>query len=156
MPFEVKVTVDGEQQTLAKFSNLNHAISTWQSALNPIQTYLMNFFQNDVYESEGAAYGSVWAALAPSTLRQKLKRWGNTTILIASGKMKNSYQAQSGPLYLAIYNTAQSNKGAPYPYFHQHGTRKMPQRLLMKMDDERTKQVKLMIVEALNVKINSI
>jgi hypothetical protein len=156
MPFEAKISIDGDTTVLAKFSNINHAVKTWNDAIDPIQTYLMNFFQNDVYTSEGSVYGNVWAALSEPYATQKLKRYGNTTILIATGKMRSSYAAQSGPLYLAIKNTAQSDKGAFYAKFHQTGTRKMPKRLLMQMDAERTKQVKLLIIAALKVKINNL
>lgn len=154
--FNVSITVDGESKVLAKFSNLNHAIKTFGEATSKIGSYLMDFYQNQVYESEGGVYGSVWAALSSRYAKQKLRRWGATTILIASGKMKNSYQMQSGPLYIWLQNTAQSKEGKYYAKFHQTGTRKMPKRILMKLDKTREDEVKKMIVEALNVKINSL
>lgn len=150
MPFSVSINVDGEDHVLVKFSNLNHAVKTWQTALGPIEKYLMEFFQNKVFDTEGAVYGSAWAALSPTYAAQKLRRWGDTTILIASGKMKGSYESKTGPLSLLIQNTA------PYAKYHQKGTRKMPQRLLMRLDDTREKAVKLMIIEVLKIKVNTL
>ena len=72
-----------------------------------------------------------WPGLSTSTIQRK----GHDTILYDTGRLKASLESQSqdsirvvsvgeGPEDFVVFGTS-----VPYSYFHQEGTRRMPQRM---------------------------
>ena len=59
----------------------------------------------------------------------------NRGVLIASGTMMNSFMAVPTPMSVTLMNTSRL-----FPY-HQLGTTKMPQRVMMKLDEARQQMV---------------
>jgi len=144
------VKLTGLDKAIAQLQDMGLQLNDFSPELQNVGDYLMDFFTNDVFSSEGAVYGSPWAPLAESTLRQKR---GGGGILVASGKMRTSYQLMTSTNYLIITNTATNRNGDFYAGYHQEGTSRMPQRLLMKFDQERMDQIVNRIVTSLNERI---
>jgi len=85
--------------------------------------------------------GVRWAALAPSTLAQKRRLGYPDSILTRTGKMRRSVNSVADARGVLI------GVDVPYAIFHQQGTRKMPQRRILGMNDKRRgKLVKLIRV----------
>lgn len=152
---DLVITVTGVDQVTLSLQSMAAKAVDLSEEMDEIGQELLEFFQNDVYDTEGAALGSPWAALADSTIAQKLKRYGDTPMLVATGLMKASYQLYTAAGWLLIQNEAQNDRGDYYAKYHQDGTTKMPQRLLLDVPDDKMEEIaeKLTtaIVEAGNV-----
>ncbi|NEP15199.1 MAG: hypothetical protein F6K14_34530 [Symploca sp. SIO2C1] len=83
--------------------------------------------------------GVRWAALAPSTLAQKRRLGYPDNILTRTGKMRNSVVA------IADARSVLIGVDVPYAIFHQQGTRKMPQRRILGMNDKREQKLRKLI-----------
>jgi phage virion morphogenesis protein len=83
--------------------------------------------------------GVRWAALAPSTLAQKQRKGYPASILTATGKMRRSVVA------IADARSVLIGVDVPYAIFHQQGTRKMPQRRILGMNDKREQKLRNLI-----------
>ena len=70
--------------------------------------------------------GSRWVNLAPSTIRSK----GHSIILFKTGALERSIQVRVAGLNLII------DSDIPYSFFHQFGTKKMPQRKVIDITDQ--------------------
>jgi phage gpG-like protein len=127
----VDISVTGLNESLTMIDNLKAAVEDVSMEMQDIGDHLMRFYSNDVYDSEGGAFGHQWKPLSPSYALEKMKRWGSNTILVASGEMKNSYALQTSSNSMTISNSA------PYFGYHQQGTSRMPQRVLFDVDGER-------------------
>ncbi|WP_163532723.1 phage virion morphogenesis protein [Helicobacter suis] len=68
-----------------------------------------------------------WSPLKPKTLRYKPR---NKPILERSGLMRSAVRVDIEG------NSITARVNVPYAPFHQHGTRKMPQRRFMPFDDQ--------------------
>lgn len=68
---------------------------------------------------------SRWSPLSATYAKQKRKRYGHRPLLVASGAMRGGFRWDSGPKSLRIWNVRR------YFVYHQRGTRRMPQRMMM-------------------------
>lgn len=86
-----------------------------------------------LFEAEG---GGEWPPLKLATIEQKASRGLRPEILQATGALKDSLtrrEAEGATEYMTpeelVFGTALTTEsGAPYPFFHQEGTRYMPSR----------------------------
>ena len=146
----IRVNVTGLDQVQSLLPRLKDVFSSFSQEMKTIGDYLLDFYSNEVYTSEGSTYGTPWAPLSPKYEAQKAKRWGSTTILVASGRMKGSNTLMTTDTYLIVQNTTD------YAIYHQQGTPKMPQRVLMVIDDTRQKQIVDLFTQTLKSRIESL
>lgn len=138
----VDVTIKGLTDLTGLLSKIAEKVKSPQSGMRKAGEYLLDFYQNKVFPSQGSALGgAVWAPLASSTLTQKAKKYPGRGILVASGNLQRGFRMMAGPTYLKIFNVV------PYGQFHMTGTSKMPQRMYMGLDDQQTGKVVGIIVE---------
>lgn len=82
-----------------------------------------------LFESGGATGGQPWRPLKKSTRKAKLRK-GQTKILVATGRLMESFTSKSSPdNYFRVTDIYVSISSAvPYAGFHQTGTVEMPAR----------------------------
>lgn len=123
---EITITADTTKVT-KKLSGMAKGLSDFSKPLDLVGGDLLNFFGNEVFETQGAALGEVWKALAASTLVLRAARSGyykNTPIvtdkiLIWTGNLKGGFKKEVKPLQLRIYNDDEKFK------YHQKTQRRM-------------------------------
>lgn len=131
----VHVQITGDKETIAKLNKLKGGFSDWKPELNKIADWMMPFYSQIVFAYEGAPIGEPWAALSPQYKEYKRDAAPGKRTLDFSGTMKGSFKTKISPMTLYLGNTAD------YAKFHQFGTRKMPQRMMLKIDRERKDKI---------------
>lgn len=102
----------------------------------PFESY-GNYFIADTlkqYRQERSPSGDKWQPLAPATIKRKKSKGYPLSILIAKGKMINSFRKEVTKDKLTISNTAE------YFDFHQEGTGRIPQRVIVGMNRDRAEE----------------
>lgn len=88
--------------------------------------------KNRQFAYEGSYLDKKWKPLAPSTLRQKR----GPSILVETGKLKSSFKPkEKTPTSMAYGSTSD------YYKYHQLGTRKMPRRVILNVNDNLRKEI---------------
>lgn len=130
----VDVQISGDEQLIAKLIKLDAVISDFSGALKLIGEDLLKYYQDTVFNSMGGVYGTPWMKLAPSTIAQKTKHYRQYAAvpLVASGQMRDSFQAEATPHALKIENTA------PYFVYHQSTAprSKLPRRQMLGINNQ--------------------
>lgn len=88
------------------------------------------------FASQGAAYGSAWAALAPSTVRDRFRQgYGPNAPLVRTGNLADSI-GESVNLTPDSVQVGVDAGEVPYANYLQSGTSRMPARLLVAVSDD--------------------
>lgn len=110
--------------------------------------FLVDFYAEEVFPSEGRAIGERWMDLKNSTLAQKDKLYPNYPILTRTGSMRDSFNFHANDREMTFFNTSE------YFGYHQTGTRRMPQRAIMtenqRIMDEATKIISKGVFERIS------
>jgi hypothetical protein len=90
------------------------------------------YFGGVAFDSKGSEFGKPWAELAMSTKIDKSKHWPGRPDLVRTGAMQNgfSFEVQDENT-VRLYNALEGN----YFDYHQLGTEKMPQRVMIGVTD---------------------
>lgn len=139
MPFQFKFELNWTygahkgKDVLANFtiSRFDKAVGNWKPAFQFIADDILESFVSKNFETEGAAGGTRWQDLAPSTLKSRSKDFGvtrtaeNTFILHRTGMLERSFR-KSEPHHVEDLGPKKMTWGSDVPYalFHQTGTRK--------------------------------
>jgi phage gpG-like protein len=120
---------------MATIQRLGINIHDWTSELKKTGEYLTSFISTEVFETEGQIIGERWVPLNPSYQAWKQTKYPGRGTLEREGTMRKSFKAASSRNFLRIWN--------PTPYFakHQAGLERMPRRVMMKIDRDRTKEI---------------
>lgn len=143
----------GIDRAIQKFQNIRSLLQDISPALKDAGEYLLWFFSNDVFNSEGAVYGDTWVPLSEKYAIWKDKHFGEVPILVASGKMMQSYKLYTTSQYLLIQNEAQSSRGYYYAQAHQQdepGAYRTPRRTMIKFQAAQLNQARKIIADYLN------
>lgn len=154
--FYVNVQITGKDQALNQLQNLKDILNNFAPEMQKLGDYLLNFFTNDVFESQGNAIGHGWQELSMPYAYRKTLRWGPQITLVASGQMRAGYRMYTTTDSVMIQNEAVSKDGEYYARRHQDGSGFLPQRMLMDFDDNLLKQIAQMLVDSLNQRIRGI
>lgn len=150
---QITVTVKGAPEALAMLKRTKDGMLNLATPFKDIGGLLTKLYAGEVFASRGRVIGHPWPRLAPATEREKDRRWAGRPAMIRTGKLQNSFRFDSGPTSLRIHNTAKSRKGFPYFAAHQLGTGRVPQRVMMALDDQRVRQIQKTIQDHLNKQI---
>lgn len=126
---------------------LESVISDLQPELNKTTDYLLNFFSDDVFRSEGDVYGESWAPLSPKTDAEKARKYPLAGILRRTGAMQQGFRVMGTNTYALIYNTQD------YFAFHQLGTRRIPQRIVMNLDNQRLNTIASIVGQSITSRL---
>jgi len=122
---EVKITISGDKKTISNLQNMQDKLKSFSPELKKTGEFLKDFYSSVPFATEGSIYGERWAKLDPKYAVRKQKKYPGRGILEASGRLRKSFKFMNTDSLLKVWNTA-----GYYPY-HQIGTRKMSQRLVM-------------------------
>jgi hypothetical protein len=140
MPVTFTVDIQGIAGVEAHLDQIKEILSHSKTELEQIGNDLMQFFSEDVFESQGQVYGQAWAALNAKTVTSKLGKYPGRGILEASGKMRHAWDLVATDEYAIIKN----------------GTPKMPKRVIAKLDEERTAMIQRKFQEIVRSKLKLI
>lgn len=153
---ELTITLVGEKELAAKLAKLSNTIFDLRDVMRSAGEYLAEFFQGEVFASQGGVYGRRWPDLAQGTLDQKARSKdlgagvSPRSILQYTGQMRRSFKLMSTHTYCEISNTAS------YFPFAQLGTSRMPQRQIIAIDKPRKEAITKMIGDNLSQKIDNL
>lgn len=132
---KINLEIKGDKATIAKLRKLGAEFNDWSGTLKRIGEYLLDFYQNSVFESEGNVYGTRWALLRPNYDFWKRTQFGGRGILQRTGTLRAGFYMKPERNQVEIRNEV------PYAQFHQTGTRRMPARILTQVDRARKEQI---------------
>lgn len=147
---QITIKIYGDEAVRQKLLKLGGNLLNFGTAMRSIGQEFLDWYASRPFATEGGIYGQPWASLAPSTAREKAHKYPGRGILIASGKMQQSFHFTSGTQFMLLQNSS------PYIDFHQTGTRNMPQRLVTALTDERINSVKEIIQSSVTEKLNQV
>lgn len=127
----MEISLTGVKELNANLDRISDVISDFSPELRDIGEWYLQFLQNDVFSSGGSAYGEPWAALSAKYDMAKSKKYPGRGVLEASGKMRTSWKLYTSSHYALIENTTD------YAIYHQEGTSRLPQRTIVKLDQQR-------------------
>jgi phage gpG-like protein len=121
--------------------SVDRALENFQASLADNSEALADDLRQVIAEqftTEGAAGGTPWAPLAPSTLRKS--RRTRSGILNLTGALLGSLTDPGAPGHVEQTDSGQLLFGSALPYsgFHQTGTRRMPARPIIVLSGDST------------------
>lgn len=132
---EVVVSISGDREVMAKLQKLGNGVLNLQRPMTDIGDYLTGFFSGQVFASRGQVIGERWKPLNPRYAAQKAQRWPGRPPLIRTGLMQRSFKKNAGRMSVEVFNRA------PHFDYHQGGTRRLPARVMMKVDQTRERRI---------------
>lgn len=138
---DIQVTVTGDKELIRKLraftgsGGLNMKRSLGASGL-----YLTKFFSGEVFVSRGGVIGKPWPRLNERYAVWKARRFPGRPPLVRSGEMMRSFKFKESARKLELYNTAD------YFDIHQEGLGNVPQRMMMRVDEQRAARVAKYII----------
>ena len=133
----ISIEIDG-RQTKAILKRYKSCVRNLEPPLRGWGNYMEQETERQ-FATETDPDGVRWAALAPSTLAEKRRKGYPESILTRTGKMRRSVVsvADTRSVLIAV--------DVPYAIFHQQGTRKMPQRRILGMNEKREQKLRKLI-----------
>lgn len=131
----VRVEIKGDKKAIEQLSKIIHEFDDWKPELTMVGEYLVEYYQDPVFETEGGIFGARWQQLSSAYQIRKATRYPGRGILEATGALRKSYRKRVFANLLEIANED------PKAIFFQSGTRKMPPRILMKVDNKQRKEI---------------
>lgn len=124
----------------------------FKDTLQDVGDWYLKFLQNDVWETEGAVFGEPWAPLNPKYAKRKAKKYPGAGILEATGTMRSGWKLVTTSNSALIENTAKNKDDKYYAVYHQQEekkSKKLPQRIIIKMDEQRRTHIYEMFKEGI-------
>ena len=143
----LNVTIDGLQKVMQQLDATGEVLKDFKPEMELIGDFLVDFFSNAVFETEGQIIGENWAPLSEQYQEWKTKNYPGRGILERTSKLRQGFEAIPTATYCIIRNAV------PYGVFAEFGTSKMPPRVFMKLDQERGVIIRDMIIENMNNRI---
>ena len=125
---KVSITITGVSEVLTKLTLLKEGLSNYKAELETTGEFLKNYYADFPFKFEGQVYGKNWARLSPAYQARKSIKYVGKNILEASGFMRTQFAFTSTSDYCRIFNNTE------YFKYHQLGTKRMPQRLVMSLN----------------------
>lgn len=136
MSVTLTITIQGDKETLARLEKLSTQLNDMSKPFKTAGNLLTKFYSSVPFASRGSVYGRAWPGLSEAYAKRKAKLYPARPVLIASGKMAESFKFQSTKELLRIYNAT----GDLFKW-HQLGEGNNPQRVMMLLDQQRKKVV---------------
>lgn len=147
---DMQITITGDKELVKKLNafvgsdGLNLKRSMGASGL-----YLTRFFSGEVYTSRGWVFGKPWRRLNENYAIWKARAFPGRPPLIRTGELQRSYGFKEYKRSLELFNTADHFD------FHNEGTSRMPQRVLMRLDKQRASRVAKYMMSDLTTQMKS-
>ena len=149
---QYQVRIEGGKEVKAKLLKLGPSLLKFKPEFKEIGEEVSKYYAGQVFASRGKVIGEPWKALTPAYKRRKAKRYPGAGLLVATGKMQESFQAAATDTGVTITNTA--------PYFKYHQSTeprtKMPYRPMMGVNKEVKSIIKTILETGVRKKINAV
>ena len=135
---QLEFKIEGWLQLSRRITGLENSVKNWSRTFNKTGNELKRFFSTEVFQTQGAV------------IRERWKGGKYYHKLVRSGRMKRSFTSESGKDFVLITNTA------PYFKYHQSALprKKLPRRIMMKLDEKRKQKIVKLFQEELIKKAN--
>ncbi|MCA1571704.1 MAG: phage virion morphogenesis protein [Chloroflexi bacterium] len=142
MSLTFEVSVHGEKLVSRRILRLEHQALHAKPAFEAIGESLLRR-ERKLFATEGASGGQAWAPLAAATIRAKAGKGQDPRILRATGALHSSLtdRTDSRNLFDADDDGIVFGSRLPYARYHQHGTRRMPQRRPLQLKEQQKRDV---------------
>ena len=138
---DIQITITGDKELLQKFKSfLGSGDLNLKRSLSASGLYLTRFFGGEVFVSRGRVIGEPWASLNPSYAAWKARMFPGRPPLIQTGEMQRSFFFKPAARTLELGNSSRLFD------IHNEGRGNVPQRVMMKIDDQRAARVAKYIV----------
>lgn len=144
---DITLSIQGDDELIAKLARLSGGGLDLRDSLDDSGRFLTRFFGGEVFASRGRVIGEPWQALNPSYAAMKARQFPGRPPLVRTGEMMRSFKHTAAARRLEIFNTAD------YFAFHQDGTRHLPARVMMKVDNRRAERVAELIAGDLSLQM---
>jgi phage gpG-like protein len=131
----IQIEITGDKETIAKLQKMDKSFGDWTPELRQVGEFLKQFYSIAAFETEGGIFGARWAALNPSYERWKRDAFPGKGILVRTGDMKKGYKYEATNNSMTLWNVSK------YAIFHQTGTKRMPQRLLVSLKPKQRDEI---------------
>lgn len=133
---DIQVTITGDKELVNKLNSFigSDGLSLKRS-LGASGLYLTRFFSGEVFASRGRVIGAPWAPLNSSYASWKARMFPGRPPLVQSGEMMRSFTWEASKRTLELGNSSDHFD------FHQEGTRRIPARVMMRIDEQRAARV---------------
>jgi hypothetical protein len=98
------------------------------------------------FGSRGARWHTVWPELAPSSLRQKRREGYPTDILVRDSTLLRSLSDRPLNVERILPHELTAGTRVSYAKYHQYGTRRMPRRTLISVEQVQREQAATSVV----------
>lgn len=131
----VRVEIKGDKKVVAQLNKMLSLFEDWKPELTASGEYLIKFYKDSVYETEGGIFGARWQALSSAYAIRKATKWPGRGILEASGDLRRGFRKEVFSNLLSIINDD------PKADLHQEGRGRLPVRQIIKMDEPRKQEI---------------
>lgn len=131
----VRVEIKGDKKAIAQLRKMLSSFEDWKPELTATGEFLVNFYQNSAYETEGGVFGARWQALSSAYAIRKAIKYPGRGILEATGAMRKSFKKRVFANLLELINDD------PKAGLHQEGRGRLPVRELIRVDETRKSQI---------------
>lgn len=124
---QIQVTITGDKELLRGLKKLGQELYMLKSAMEDIGKDLSDYYSNEAFASQGGVFGTPWPRLSSKYASRKARIYAGRSPLIASGKMKESFDYKADNTSVYISNTAKQFK------YHQSSAPrlKLPRRAMI-------------------------
>lgn len=140
------IKVQGGDELASRMRKFGNSVLDLSDSMEQIGNYFDDFFSGQVFASRGQVIGEPWARLDDSYAAWKARKFPGRPPLIRTGLMQRSFKHRSTRLSVSLMNEAD------YFDFVNDGTRNMPARVMMKIDQARESRIISFVEEDLNSK----
>lgn len=132
---QFEVELQGVEQLQSKLERAGQKLSDMYGFFTDIGRFLTGFYGSIPFVTQGSIYGDPWAPLSDDYAERKAQTYPGRNLLIATGEMSRGFQADPDSFSVRLYNEV------AWFQYHQTGTSKMPQRLVMAIEERQQKHI---------------
>jgi phage gpG-like protein len=147
----VTISITGTKEEKARLRRISKGLLNMTDAMKAVGSNFLAYYSTEPFYTQGGVFGKQWPALKPATITQKVKYNPTTATypLIRSGLMMRSFKASTGQTFMQLDNTQE------YFKYHQLGTPKLPQRMMLTLTQSRYDAIKSIIESDIRSKIQA-
>jgi len=147
---QLNIKVEGSEAFIAKLRVITGGFKNWADEFSTMGEYLVKYYSQYPFFTEGEVFGERWPELAESTVKEKAKDYQNRPMLIRTKLMSSSFAFSSSSSTLLIYNSAD------YFAYHQSSEprTKLPRRAMMAVNKEIVNEIRNIMVTGIRRRMN--
>ncbi len=143
----LSVQIKGLDKVIEQLDSTKEVLTNLEPEMQFMGAYLIDFFSNDVFETEGQIINENWSDLSPKYQLWKAKNYPGRGILERTGALRHGFEALPTATYCIIRNTVDYAKDMEF------GTEYVPPRIFLKLDQERARVIREIIIDSLNTRV---